>query len=630
MKKHITLLSGLLVVSCAFGQVKPNIPVQSAKKLNTLRTDKMVASNSVSDEKAEGDILWSNNFTNATNWVPSAVNGSTGTDFGWQIGTAPNQITTWAFGTNTGNFTGGGAYAGCENGNPNTPTHDTDAEWILTFDSIFDFSGQTDLLFQFQEYGALFTEVHAVEVSLNGGSTWFEIGNDADLGMVTSGGGTAFANPTNRSYSVNAAVGALSNNMKFRFRCYWPSSNGAGIMYGWFVDNVKLVAGYANDVKLMETYSYTGALGVQYSKFPLSQVSATAVTEFSGVTKNIGSASQDVVLTVTGPNAYNEAGAPLTIVGYDSDSVFVPAANGYVIPATVGTGTLTYTLSSQNTLSNTTDDVKTRAFEVTNSVMAIDAYTNAASIISSFTGWASGSGDPAIGTFIEVFNEDEAGAINIGIANIGSTQQAPYLDRSFFGQLHKYNANTDEYEFFAQTEPHELIANDFGKIVPTYFNTPVTLTPGEYLLTAGMYEDAEVPIAMSGFVPQGQVAGFNGATLSGLAGNEAYISQVEAPVVRLDFKDYTAVNEIEALSNVSVFPNPFNNETTISFNLKNNAEVSLIVTDMTGRTVYTVASENMTAGEQVIAIDGSAFKAGIYNYTLSVDGKTTTNRIVKK
>lgn len=624
-------MSGLMVVSCAFGQVKTNIPVQSAKKLNTLRTDKVVPSNSVSEEKVEGQVLWSNNFTNATNWLPSAANGTTGADFGWQLGTAPNQITTWAFASNTGTFAGGGAYAGCENGNPNTPTHDTDAEWILTYDSIFDFSAVPNLLIQFQEYGALFTDKQAVEVSTNGGATWIEVGNNDDLGMLTAGGGSAFANPTNRSYNVSAAVGTLTNNMKFRFRCYWPAGGAnAGIMYGWFVDNVKFVEGYANDLNLLETYAFTGAMGVQYSKFPTPQVSATAVTEFSGVAKNIGSASQDVVLTVAGPNAYNEVGTPLTILGFDQDSVFVPSANAYVIPATVGTGTFTSTLTSQNTLSNTTDDSKAFAFEVTSALMAIDGYTNAASINSSFIGWASGSGDAAIGTFIEIFNEADAGAINIGIANVGTSQQGPYLGRSVFGQIHKYNANTDEYEFFEQTDAHELVALDFGKVIPTYFNTPVTLPPGQYLLTAGMYEGAEVPIAFAGFVPDGQVAGFNGATLTGLAGNESFVAQVEAPVVRLDFNDYTSVNEIEVLMNVNVYPNPFNNETKVTFNLKNNAEVSLIVTDMTGRTVYTVASENMIAGEQTIAIDGSAFKAGIYNYTLSVDGKSITNRIVKK
>ncbi len=101
-------------------------------------------------------------------------------------------------------------------------------------------------------------------------------------------------------------------------------------------------------------------------------------------------------------------------------------------------------------------------------------------------------------------------------------------------------------------------------------------------------------------------------------------------MVRLRFVAPAGLNEIEGLTDVTTYPNPFNNETNVAFKLKNNAEVSLIVTDMTGRTVYTVASVNMTAGEQTIAIDGSAFKAGIYNYTLSVDGKTITNRIVKK
>jgi hypothetical protein len=501
------------------------------------------------------------------------------------------------------------------------------------YDSIFDFSTQTSLLFQFQEYGALFTDKQAVEVSLDGGTTWTEIGNNDDLGVLTAGGGSAFANPTNRSYNVNAALGTLTNNMKFRFHVYWPGTVPAankGIMYGWFVDNVKFVEGYANDLNLKEVYALTGTEKIQYTKFPTGQVAATAITEFSGVAKNIGSNSQNTILTVTGPNAYNEAGAPLTIAGYDMDSVFIPAASGYTIPATVGTGTFTYTLTSNNVLANLTDDVKTSPFEVTPKLMAVDQYTNAASITSSFTGWATQTGDPAIGTIIEIFNADDAGAMGIGIANIGSTQQAPYLGKIFYGQIHKLNTTTDEFDYYGQTEDHELVATDFGKVVRCYFDSPLTITPGVYLITAAMFDNNEVPIGFSGFVPQGQTAGWNGTSVASLAGNESYEDLVEAPIVRLDFTDYTGINELTLASDVNVFPNPFVGTTQIKFSLKADSKVSVVITDVAGRTVATVPASQMNAGEQTISIDGTNFVAGIYNYSLTVGNETITKRIVKK
>jgi hypothetical protein len=632
MKKQITLLSGLLLVTSAFGQVRNSLPVMSAKKNTELRTGKIPASNAGSTEKFEGETLWSNNFSSANNWVSTAVNGTVAANFGWQLATAPNQITTWAFPTNTGTFTGGGGYAGVENGNPNAPsTADVDAQWILTYDSIFDFSAVNNLLFEFQEYGALFTDKQAVEVSTDGGATWTEIGNNDDLGMLTAGGGSAFPNPTNRSYNVTAAVGASTSTMKFRFRVHWPAGGAsAGIMYGWFVDNVKFVEGYANDVMLQETYSLTGNVGVQYTKFPSSQVTAAATTEFSGIAKNIGSAAQDVTLTVTGPNSYNEASAPLMIAGFDQDSVFIPSAEAYTIPTTLGAGTFTFTLTSNNTLSNTANDVKTAPFEVTNSIMAVDQYTNAASINSSFTGWATASGDPAIGTVVEVFTTEAAGAVHIGIANIGGTQQDEYLGRIVFGQIHKFNTVTEEWDYVGQTEDHEIVPADFGVILPLYLEEAVTLTPGEYLVTAASFQNNEVPIAFSGFVPVGQTAGFNGASVVSLAGNESFEDLVEAAVVRLDFTDYTGIKELTAASDVTVYPNPFVGSTEMEFTLKADAQVSVVITDVAGRTVATVPATTMNAGKQTIAIDGSSFVAGIYNYTLKVGNETITKRIVKK
>ncbi|MNE15692.1 hypothetical protein D3C80_1086110 [compost metagenome] len=83
-------------------------------------------------------------------------------------------------------------------------------------------------------------------------------------------------------------------------------------------------------------------------------------------------------------------------------------------------------------------------------------------------------------------------------------------------------------------------------------------------------------------------------------------------------------------TNVSVFPNPFVGTTEMKFNLKAEAQVSVVITDVAGRTVATVPAAKMNAGEQTIAIDGTNFVAGIYNYTLKIGNETITKRIVKK
>jgi hypothetical protein len=632
MKKHITLLSGLLIFSGAFAQVNKNLPQKQMKQNAALFTEsKMPVSSVESAEKAPGDVLWSNNFSSSNNWVITQVGaGAPGPNIGWQLGTAPNQITTWAFPSNTGNFTGGGGYAGVENGNPQQGTQLTGMQFILTYDSIFDLSATGNVLFQFQQYGALFTDKQAVEASIDGGTTWVEIGNNDDMGMLTASGGSAFTNPTNRSYNVSQAFGgAPLTNMKFRFRVYWPNAGANdGVMYGWFVDNVKFVEGYSNDLEMYQAFNFTGVQEISYTRFPTSQAGTPdGVTTFTGKVKNLGDASQDVTLTVTQGAFTSSNAAAVTIAGFGVDSIATDDL--YTIPTTVGTYNFSYALSSNNTLDQTANDTKSLPFQVTDKVMGCDAFTNAASISGGFFGWATQTGDPAIGTIMEIFNDESVGAIQIGIAGVNTADQATYIGRSIYGVIYVFNGT--DWEYYGQTEDYEIKAGDFAKIVKCYFDSPLPLTAGDaYLVMAAMYDQAEVPIAFSGFVPAGYTIGLDGQDIVGLIENEIFGNVVECPVVRLDFNDYTSIEEISSVTELSVAPNPFAAETAISFNLKNNAEVSVVVTDLAGRVVATVAATQMNAGAQTIAINGAAFEAGVYNATLTVGTDVVTKRIVKK
>lgn len=633
MKKHITLLSGLLIFSGAFAQVNKNLPQKQMKQNTALYTEsKMPVSAAESPEKVPGDVLWSNNFSSANNWVISQVGpGAPGANIGWQLATAPNQITTWLFSSNTGNFTGGGGYAGVENGNPNPPsTALTGMQFILTYDSIFDLSASGNVLFQFQQYGALFKEKQAVEASIDGGTTWVEIGNNDDMGALTSSGGSVYPNPTNRSYNVSQAFGgAPLTNLKFRFRVYWPNAGATdGKMYGWFVDNVKIIEGYANDLDMYQAFNFTGTQQISYTRFPVSQAGTPeGITSFTGKVKNIGDASQDVTLTVTQGAFTSSNATPVTIAGFGVDSILTDAT--YTIPSTVATYDFSYALSSNNTLDQTANDTKTVPFQVTDKVMGCDAFTNTASISGGFSGWATQTGDPAIGTIMEIFNDESVGAIQIGIAGVNTADQGDYIGRSIYGVIYVFNGTN--WEYYGQTEDYEIKTGDFAKIVKCYFDSPLPLTAGDvYLVMAAMYDQAEVPIAFSGFVPAGYTIGLDGQDVVGLIENEIYGNVVECPVVRLDFTDYTGINEISAVNELNVAPNPFTGSTAISFNLKNTAEVSVVVTDLAGRVVATVAATQMNAGAQTIAIDGAAFEAGVYNATLKVGNEVVTKRIVKK
>jgi hypothetical protein len=100
-------------------------------------------------------------------------------------------------------------------------------------------------------------------------------------------------------------------------------------------------------------------------------------------------------------------------------------------------------------------------------------------------------------------------------------------------------------------------------------------------------------------------------------------------MIRLNIKPaFVGINELE--NNGSVLgqnaPNPFNGESTVTYKLTKDANaVSFIVTDVTGRIV---SSEKASSNTGTHTIKLGSYAAGVYYYTLTVDGKTSTKKMI--
>lgn len=84
----------------------------------------------------------------------------------------------------------------------------------------------------------------------------------------------------------------------------------------------------------------------------------------------------------------------------------------------------------------------------------------------------------------------------------------------------------------------------------------------------------------------------------------------------------------------SALPNPFSNNTRISYSLPAAGNVDLTVYDILGRPVKTLASGRKTAGNHTAYWDGRTStdkqaKAGIYFYTLKTSDKSISRKIIK-
>jgi len=79
---------------------------------------------------------------------------------------------------------------------------------------------------------------------------------------------------------------------------------------------------------------------------------------------------------------------------------------------------------------------------------------------------------------------------------------------------------------------------------------------------------------------------------------------------------------------VSVYPNPSNPITTISYSIKNTSHVKLVIYNITGQKVATLVDKHMSAGKHSVVFDGSDFGSGVYLYKFESKGFSKTGKML--
>ncbi len=92
----------------------------------------------------------------------------------------------------------------------------------------------------------------------------------------------------------------------------------------------------------------------------------------------------------------------------------------------------------------------------------------------------------------------------------------------------------------------------------------------------------------------------------------------------------TGISEItnNSVNLFSCMPNPANNTTKISYELKNSEKVSILITDITGRTIQTINQGTQTKGNYSVDIDLSNLTSGTYFYTLKTPTAQATDKLI--
>ena len=429
-------------------------------------------------------------------------------------------------------------------------------------------------------------------------------------------------NPSLLEFDITDAAGEQTE-VYVRFR--WSGTWG----YSWEIDDIKVYDTPANDTRIDNYLSYTDYERTgyyEYGAWPLSQIPADLAA--AAKVYNVGFEDQtNVTLDVTaaGTTAYS---TPITLSYASADTL-----SAAYLPTALGPVTVDYLLTADAADENPGNNMASQSFEVTDLSWGRDEGTpvNAAP--------AEGTDDYIAVSLFDIVDDVVIYAIDVAVM-AGSETGTSIITHLFDGFDDNFLA--EQYGGILQsTDEFDIIAgntNEVGVPVTNWytlvFDEPYLASAGDWL-GAGFehYGGSNVQYGESKFT-QDNTAFIYGPFGSGSAYDWYYTNEV--PMVRLNLNP-NAVNTIseETVNTTGFemfpsFPNPTNGVTRIQFRLDRAADVNFEVIDITGKVVYTLDMGTQAPGYNSISVDASEFAAGVYTYTLSVDGERSTDRLMVK
>lgn len=613
MKKTVLSLVSFCAVLSVSAQTQYTM-VSAKKDKNSLVNVK--AKPMASSTKAEGDILWSDNFTTTANWTTSNAGGS---------GTPPHTAGDWAivnavpaslvsqapsYGFPTAMLSAsGGNFAFINSDGPGagqtqnayiTTTTGIDVATLLSNNGS---AANAPLYVKFTEIYRNFYDRTYLEVSNDGGATWtsIEVNPESEVPVNTNSG-----NPEIEVVNITNVIGTGNWGSDVRIRFHYTGA------YDWFwgVDDVQLVEAWANDAKLNNLFvatDITTTQGLDYFIVPTSQASFPGLTFGALVTNNGGVAQPTVGLNVTS-GAYNQnsSTAAIPVGAMDTLAITVPMP----LSSTVGD----YTVDVTTTLGATDADVSNN--EQTLSVRRdANRYGRDNGVITGGISQVS-SQDAAelkIGNVMEIFDNMDVYSVEVRLLN-----QSTAVGQEINSEIFIFNSGTSAFEYLGETEFHTIATGDLNGFVRLQIpNGPLTLNAGDVILVMAHHFGGanEVGFGMAQPTFEGTVLGYTqGAT------DPFQLTTPNAIMIRLNDQNNLGVNENADFA-MSVYPNPANDIATVSFDT-NGEEAVVIVTDLAGKVVAT-----MTAAGKA-EINTSNFAAGAYTVSVKANNQVATSKLI--
>jgi len=522
---------------------------------------------------ASGPVSWKYTTVGHTGAYPTASLNSESSNNGWVIADS-----------DADNFSGGGQ---------------EDAQLMTP---IIDCSGFSPVKIEFQQmFRRWQSDITTVRVTTDGGA------NYTDFVINSSITQTGTDNPDYVNIDITSAIAGNPANVQIVF--WWQGAWD----YGWQIDDFAVKEVDANDI-ILKRASISD--DVAYYQIPQSQIQAM---NFHAFAENIGFNSQtNVVLNVTVNNGANLFSGTSNTV----NNLFVGVTDslGIVTPFTptvLGNHTVTFVGSQTEIDDDLSNNTRTATFAVTDSVYAIDNGIYGGQWWNQGT---SGNANPyEIGAVYEIVSTTKTGTVSVFVG-----------DNSVVGSafvVNIYQDNGTSYDFVGTTDPFDVTTANLGNWVTLSWAPYITLTAGtNYLVAVQCFGGADEV-----YVGYSSNTSFRGSTVSndGIGGD--WNSQPRTPMIRLNLNATLSIDEnIKGNTQLSVYPNPSNENVNLVVSKSNNELMTYTITDISGRVVGQGNLGNLVSGTHTFPINLSSLEIGVYMINVMGENSSKTISFVKK
>ena len=420
-----------------------------------------------------------------------------------------------------------------------------------------------------------------------------------------SSNNTASQNPETVKINISAVAG---NQPNVYIKIGWSAR-----VYYWMIDDMKILE--ADDNDLIVNTNYFETLGLPYYQIPISQL---ADINFSAIVTNNGANDQinsNLEIEVNGTSIGSSDST--TILTGDSDSLFL--AQSYTPPSTTGQYVLNWVASSDSIDDNPSDNIKVSEIEITDYVYARDNNIK--------DGNKFNSGDPyEIGNLFDIINTSFVDGVDFVV------DDASEVGAIVYGVIYSIDAASGDFIFEMNTDDYNLTSNDINNEVTITlpFFSPVQLTGGKtYLIMVGAYGDGgstnDLVVRTAGTSEPQTSFKYDGADLT-------WYYTTSTPMVRMNFEPVFSIED-HNINNLNFTlkqntPNPFNNETLIEFHLNERSNCKFEICNISGEIIYEENLGMQNKGANELTISKSSLSSGIYFYSIVVDNKSISKKMI--